>query len=76
MAITYTNRKGKTYYLHEGVTKKGKPRYYFSLKDEGQRRGPEWKRCVTIEANRRTANAHKCTGSVSGSLEQNRPQNH
>jgi shikimate kinase len=34
-AITYTNRKGHTYYLHVGVTKKGNPRYYFSTKDTG-----------------------------------------
>ena len=34
MAVTYTNRKGRTYYLHQGVTKTGKPRYYFS-RDEG-----------------------------------------
>ncbi len=35
MAITYVNRKGKTYYLHQGVTKKGNPKYYFSQKSEG-----------------------------------------
>ena len=28
--IEYTNRKGKTYYLHVGKTKKGNPRYHFS----------------------------------------------
>ena len=30
MPVTYTNRKGRTYYLCQGVTKKGKPRYFFS----------------------------------------------
>ncbi|MEO1685278.1 MAG: hypothetical protein AAFS06_18720 [Cyanobacteria bacterium J06631_12] len=35
MAITYTNRKQKTYYLHQGKTKTGKPKYFFSLKAEG-----------------------------------------
>jgi hypothetical protein len=28
--ITYTNRKGRTYYLCQGVTKTGKSRYYFA----------------------------------------------
>lgn len=36
MSITYTNRKGVTYYLHRGRTKSGKPRYYFSRKDQGK----------------------------------------
>jgi len=36
MPITYTNTKGKTYYLHQGTTKTGKPKYYFSLEREGQ----------------------------------------
>ena len=35
MPVQYTNRQGKTYYLHQGVTKTGKPRYHFSLKSEG-----------------------------------------
>jgi hypothetical protein len=35
MTVTYTNRKGKTYYLHEGKTKLGKPKYFFALRDEG-----------------------------------------
>lgn len=35
VAITYTNRKRKTYYLHQGKTKTGKPKYFFSLKAEG-----------------------------------------
>jgi hypothetical protein len=30
MPVTYTNRKGRKYYLCQGVTKSGKPRYYFS----------------------------------------------
>lgn len=28
--LTYTNRMGETYYLHEGRTKTGKPRYFFA----------------------------------------------
>jgi hypothetical protein len=35
MPITYTNRKDVTYYLHRGQTKSGKPRYFFSRKDQG-----------------------------------------
>lgn len=35
MAIEYVNRKQKTYYLHEGKTKTGKPKYFFSVKAEG-----------------------------------------
>ena len=35
MAVEYVNRKGDTYYLHEGETKKGNPRYYFSKKKDG-----------------------------------------
>jgi len=35
MSITYVNRKGRTYHLCQGVTKTGKPRYYFSTKAEG-----------------------------------------
>jgi len=36
MPVTYTNRKGFTYYLCRGMTKTGKPRYYFAreIKDE------------------------------------------
>jgi hypothetical protein len=30
MAITYTNRKGHTFYLCQGTTKTGKVRYYFA----------------------------------------------
>ncbi len=35
MPIQYTNRKSQTYYLHQSTTKKGKPRYNFSLKSDG-----------------------------------------
>ncbi|MFQ6015342.1 MAG: hypothetical protein ACE5NP_07860 [Anaerolineae bacterium] len=36
MPITYTNRKGVTYYLCRGVTKTGKPRYYFAREPKGE----------------------------------------
>ena len=36
MTITYTNRKGFTYYLCQGVTKTGKPRYYFAREIKGE----------------------------------------
>ena len=36
MAIKYTNRAGKTYYLLQGKTKGGKPRYFFSLQQSGK----------------------------------------
>ena len=35
MPATYTNRKGVTYYLCQGVTKTGKPRYYFAREPQG-----------------------------------------
>ncbi|MEO1593405.1 MAG: hypothetical protein AAFU71_19245, partial [Cyanobacteria bacterium J06632_22] len=35
MTITYTNRSLQTYYLHQGTTKTGKPKYHFSMKSEG-----------------------------------------
>ncbi|MFL7871433.1 MAG: hypothetical protein AB8I58_21575 [Anaerolineales bacterium] len=35
MPVTYTNRKDKTYYLHQGTTKKGNPNYFFAQRDEG-----------------------------------------
>ena len=35
MEITHKNRKGDTYYLHEGKTKKGNPKYFFSKKIKG-----------------------------------------
>jgi hypothetical protein len=28
--VTHTNRMGDTYYLHEGKTKTGEPRYFFA----------------------------------------------
>jgi hypothetical protein len=34
--VEYTNRKGKTYYLHAGKTKKGNPRYHFSMEAPGE----------------------------------------
>ena len=36
MAVTYTNRKGVTYHLCRGVTKTGKPRYYFAREIKGE----------------------------------------
>jgi hypothetical protein len=36
VSITYTNTKEQTYFLHQGPTKTGKPKYYFSLKREGR----------------------------------------
>lgn len=36
MPITYTNRKGLTYFLNKGVTKTGKPRYYFAKEQKGE----------------------------------------
>ena len=35
MTVIYTNRSLQTYYLHQGTTKTGKPKYYFSQKSEG-----------------------------------------
>lgn len=35
MSIQHTSRTGKTYYLHVGTTKTGKPKYFFSLKQNG-----------------------------------------
>ncbi|BAY81550.1 hypothetical protein NIES267_10270 [Calothrix parasitica NIES-267] len=35
MAVEYLNRKGQKYYLHQGTTKTGKPKYFFSMKSEG-----------------------------------------
>jgi hypothetical protein len=34
--ITHTNAKGKTSYLHQGTTKTGKPKYYFSMESNGE----------------------------------------
>lgn len=36
MPIAYTNRKGFTYFLCKGVTKTGKPRYYFAREQKGE----------------------------------------
>ena len=36
MTVTHTNRKGKTYYLYQGKTKTGKPKYFFAQRDEGE----------------------------------------
>jgi hypothetical protein len=35
MAVKHVNRKGQTFYFHEAKTKTGKPKYFFSMKDEG-----------------------------------------
>lgn len=35
MPITHVNAKRKTYYLHQGTTKIGKPKYHFAMKSEG-----------------------------------------
>ena len=35
MTVTHTNRRGKTYYLHQGRTKLGNPKYFFALRDDG-----------------------------------------
>jgi hypothetical protein len=35
MPFTYTNRKGFTYFLCQGATKTGKPRYYFAREAKG-----------------------------------------
>jgi len=36
MAVEHTNRVKKTYYLRQGKTKTGKPRYFFSAKETGK----------------------------------------
>ena len=35
MAVTHTNRKGMTFYLCQGLTKTGKPYYYFARQPKG-----------------------------------------
>lgn len=35
MAVTHTNRHDKSFYLHQGTTNTGKPKYFFSLRSEG-----------------------------------------
>ena len=42
--IEYTNRLGKTYYLFQGKTKKGNPRYFFSPNSKGGKT-----ECVPLE---------------------------
>jgi hypothetical protein len=37
MSLEYTNRKGDRYYVLQGRTKTGKPKYYCSRKSDGQR---------------------------------------
>jgi len=36
LVLAYTNRKGDEYYLHQGLTKKARPKYFFSRKPDGQ----------------------------------------
>ena len=37
MSVTHTNRRGVTFYLRRGVTKTGKPRYFFAREpDKGE----------------------------------------
>ncbi len=36
MPVTYTNRKGRTYFLCKGTTKSGKPRYFFAREPKGE----------------------------------------
>lgn len=35
MSVTFINRYRSTYYLHVGTTRTGKPKYWFSMKSEG-----------------------------------------
>ena len=35
MTVKYVNCRGDTYYLHQGKTKTGKPKYFFSMKEDG-----------------------------------------
>jgi hypothetical protein len=35
VSITHTNAKGQTFYLHQGTTKTGKPKYHFAMQSEG-----------------------------------------
>ncbi len=35
MPIQYTNKRSQIYYLHQGATKTGKPKYFFSMKNAG-----------------------------------------
>lgn len=36
MVLQHVNRRGDTYYLHQGTTKTGKPKWFFSTKREGR----------------------------------------
>ena len=36
MAVQHTNRRGQMFYLHQGMTKTGKPKYFFSLNSHGE----------------------------------------
>ncbi|MEO1347974.1 MAG: hypothetical protein AAFW84_04125 [Cyanobacteria bacterium J06635_15] len=36
MVITHVNRRQQVYYLHQGKTKTGKPKYFFSMNTEGE----------------------------------------
>jgi len=36
MTVTYTNRKGITYYLCRGINKRGRPYYYFAREVKGE----------------------------------------
>jgi hypothetical protein len=36
MTVTHTSRTGKIYFLHAGVTKTGKAKYFFSLKQDAE----------------------------------------
>ena len=36
MVVQHVNRRGDTYYLHQGTTKTGKPKWFFSTKREGR----------------------------------------
>jgi hypothetical protein len=35
VSITHMNAKGKTFYLHQGTTKTGKPKYHFAMQSAG-----------------------------------------
>ncbi len=63
MPVTYTNRKGHTYYLCQGLTKTGKLRYYFVRKPK--ERSPD-----------QIPEGYKISESVNGivSLVKDRPQ--
>ncbi len=37
MSVTYTSRKRRTYFLCQGITRSGKPRYYFAIEPKDKR---------------------------------------